>query len=281
MDQAVIKDLETQNEVQNFLTTSTSGSISRIWIGLFWSSRDLSFKWVDNETQGSWSNWDAGEPNCMELTEEFCPALYDQNCIRMQLTANLWFWKTHGCYNQYSVLCQSCTDTTIVSSTSANTMESSTTRIAYSSPNTSSNKLSTNGGTETAAVTFIDKDSPTTEGYIETSKNQITDYDTKPQTGHHASSSKPTTRTLNTSTIGKDDCKSKSNGCQCQKIMSNTTESVKMSDYIWIRKCEVQTLIDSGVLKVIDCPYTCTCSSRDTNEANSATHEMFVCIKRR
>lgn len=83
-----------------------------MWIGLFWSSRDLSFKWVDNETQGSWSNWDPSEPNCMELTEMepmYCPASYDQNCIRLQLKVNSWLWFTHGCYNQYSVLCQSCT----------------------------------------------------------------------------------------------------------------------------------------------------------------------------
>lgn len=83
-----------------------------MWIGLFWNSTDLSFKWVDNETLGSWSNWYTDEPNCMELAEmqpTYCLDDYHQNCIRITLEANSWLWKTHECYMQHSVLCQSCT----------------------------------------------------------------------------------------------------------------------------------------------------------------------------
>ncbi|CAC5369269.1 unnamed protein product [Mytilus coruscus] len=234
MDLVVIKDQETYDAVNSYITKN--GWTNDIWIGLLWNKIDLSFEWIDNVKLGSWTHWDVGEPNCMELTElepEVCPAgnFYDQNCIRIRLKTNSWIWKTHECYNRYSVLCQSCTGTTIASSSSSNTVES--------------------------------------------------DYNTKLQTGQHASSTQTTTPTLNTSSIGKDNCKSKSNGCQCQKRMSNTTESVKITDYIWLRKCEVQPLIDSGVLNEIDCPYTCSCSSRDTNETNSVTHEMFACIKRR
>ncbi|CAG2228130.1 CD206 [Mytilus edulis] len=224
MDIAVIKDLETQNEVHNFLTTS--GWTGDIWIGLFWNSSDLSFQWIGNEPQGSWSNWNTDEPDCMEHTEMEpipCPTgFYNQNCVRISFISMSWLWRTRQCQNQYSVLCQSCTGTTIASSLSSQTTES--------------------------------------------------DYDTKLQTVQHESSSQTATLSLNTSTIGKDNCKSKSNGCQCQKRMSNTTESVKITDYILIRKCEVQPLIDSGVLKVINCPFTCSCSPRDTHETNSATH---------
>lgn len=95
-------------------------------------------------------------------------------------------------------------------------------------------------------------------------------------------STKQKTPTTVASTSEKQNCtsKSRSNACQCQRRKSNSTESVKIIDYIWLRKCEVQPLIDSGVLNEIDCPYTCSCSPKDNPDTNSAVYDMFACFRR-
>ena len=78
---------------------------------MVWNKANRYFEWVDNEKIGPWTNWDPGEPNCMEGTESEplnCPASYDQNCVRIAYKSNKWVWKTHGCYNEYPILCHSC-----------------------------------------------------------------------------------------------------------------------------------------------------------------------------
>ncbi|CAG2228136.1 unnamed protein product [Mytilus edulis] len=103
------------------------------------------------------------------------------------------------------------------------------------------------------------------------------------ETSHQQdTSTKQKTPTTVASTLEKQNCTStsRSNACQCQRRMSNTTESVKITDYIWLRKCEVQPLIDSGVLNEIDCPYTCRCSPKDNPDTNSAVYDMFACFRR-
>ncbi|VDI26186.1 Hypothetical predicted protein, partial [Mytilus galloprovincialis] len=108
MDLAVIKDQETLEEVKVYV--ATNGWTNDIWIGLLWNTIDLSFKWINNEPLGLWTNWPSGEPNCMEITEKDqlnCPVSSDQNCVRIQSLSLE--WRTQGCYNLYPVLCQRCT----------------------------------------------------------------------------------------------------------------------------------------------------------------------------
>lgn len=141
------------------------------------------------------------------------------------------------------------------------------------------NQLTTNDRTTTTADVLIET-VYSTEVITGTTKIQHT-YDMTPQTEHNTGSTNITPTTFNTYTTYKDNCKNNSNGCQCQRTMSNTTESVKMSDYIWLRKCKVQLLIESGVLNEIDCPYICNCFPKDTTDTDSSMYDMFACIIRR
>ncbi|CAG2251164.1 unnamed protein product [Mytilus edulis] len=95
--------------------------------------------------------------------------------------------------------------------------------------------------------------------------------------GHFNETKTPTTVA---STLDNKNCKSKANTCQCKRRMSNSTESLKITDYIWLRKCKVQPLIDSGVLNEINCPFTCSCSPKDNSDKNSAMYDMFACVRR-
>ncbi|CAC5394039.1 unnamed protein product [Mytilus coruscus] len=273
MDFASITDSTIQSEVETFLIENNPGS--DVWLGLKWNVSKQTFYWVNNVSlnTSTWRNWAPDEPNCMDTICMDANTNY-QDCVRMANGE----WKTFYCNSAFVALCQSCLSTTNFSSTitvepTRNMLETST-PVSYLID--TRNKLSTNGRTETTAQGVLG----TTEVFTGTSKNRRRDYLTT-ETSQHTNSPKTKNSTMKTSTT--DNCKSKQNACQCRKTMSNTTESVKMSDYIWLRKCEVQPLIVSGVLNELDCPYSCYCYPRATNDTDSEinVYDMFACIKRR
>lgn len=76
---------------------------------------------------------------------------------------------------------------------------------------------------------------------------------------------------------------SQSQRCVCQKRISNSTENqdvyiTKVTDYIWLKKCVLQPLIDSGVVKVSECPYQCNCSPK--GDTTTQEYDMFACLRR-
>ncbi|VDI47241.1 Hypothetical predicted protein [Mytilus galloprovincialis] len=84
------------------------------------------------------------------------------------------------------------------------------------------------------------------------------------------------------SPMGKSNCsKSSTNSCRCQKrTMANTSEdqemqTLKVTDYIWLNKCALQPLIDSGMVDVANCPYECSPKGSLTSQ-----EDMFACVRR-
>lgn len=84
---------------------------------------------------------------------------------------------------------------------------------------------------------------------------------------------------------GKSNCsQSSTNSCRCQKrTVANTTENqemqtLKVTDYIWINKCTLQPMIDSGMIKVSNCPYVCKCSPKGSS--TNVQEDMFACVRR-
>ncbi|XP_071128077.1 uncharacterized protein [Mytilus edulis] len=90
------------------------------------------------------------------------------------------------------------------------------------------------------------------------------------------------TPTTISSPMGKSNCsKSSTNSCRCQKrTMANTSEdqemqTLKVTDYIWLNKCALQPLIDSGMVDVANCPYECSPKGSLTSQ-----EDMFACVRR-
>ncbi|CAG2229546.1 unnamed protein product [Mytilus edulis] len=90
------------------------------------------------------------------------------------------------------------------------------------------------------------------------------------------------TPTTISSPMGKSNCsKSSTNSCRCQKrTMANISENqemqtLKVTDYIWLNKCALQPLIDSGMVDVANCPYECSPKGSLTSQ-----EDMFACVRR-
>ncbi|CAG2206345.1 unnamed protein product [Mytilus edulis] len=90
------------------------------------------------------------------------------------------------------------------------------------------------------------------------------------------------TPTTISSPMGQSNCsKSSTSSCRCQKrSMANTSENQKMqtlkvTDYIWLNKCALQPLIDSGMVDVANCP--CECSPKGSS---TSQEDMFACVRR-
>ncbi|CAG2220574.1 unnamed protein product [Mytilus edulis] len=84
-----------------------------------------------------------------------------------------------------------------------------------------------------------------------TKTTKYADAATAPQTHTQTNRLRPTTIS---SPIGKSKCaQSSTNSCRCQKrTVANTSENQKMqtlkvTDYIWLNKCTMQPLLDSGM----------------------------------
>ncbi|VDI01873.1 Hypothetical predicted protein [Mytilus galloprovincialis] len=114
-----------------------------------------------------------------------------------------------------------------------------------------------------------------------TKTTKYTDAATAPQTHTQTNRLRPTTIS---SPIGKSKCaQSTTNSCRCQKrTVANTTENQKMqtlkvTDYIWLNKCTMQPLLDSGIVNVENCPYVCKCSPKGST---TSLEEMFACVRR-
>ncbi|CAG2217395.1 unnamed protein product [Mytilus edulis] len=91
--------------------------------------------------------------------------------------------------------------------------------------------------------------------------------------------------TTSSSPKGKSNCsQSSTNSCRCQKrTVANTTENqemqtLKVTDYIWLNKCTLQPMIDSGMIKVSNCPYVCKCSPKGSS--TNVQEDMFACVRR-
>ncbi|VDI47441.1 Hypothetical predicted protein [Mytilus galloprovincialis] len=174
MDLAIITDTDMHNEVINLLAPEIGGGLTRVWIGLKWQIPPTShFSWVNNEEMGPFTNWDTGEPNCMEGTNAEptpCPAQlsYDQNCVRLQhVSTTSWVWKTHGCYRQYAIICQ-----TLSSSTKTSITTEAQTSIVSS---TTGAQTTTVAGTTDAQTTTVASTPDTTvmETTSESTKKQL------------------------------------------------------------------------------------------------------------
>ncbi|VDI13280.1 Hypothetical predicted protein [Mytilus galloprovincialis] len=108
-----------------------------------------------------------------------------------------------------------------------------------------------------------------------------TDAATAQQTYTQTNRLRPTTIS---SPTGKSDCsQSSTNSCHCKKrTVANSTENqkiqtLKVSDYIWLNKCTLQPLIDSGMVNVENCPFVCKCSPKGTT---TSQEDMFACVRR-
>ncbi|CAC5384692.1 unnamed protein product [Mytilus coruscus] len=116
---------------------------------------------------------------------------------------------------------------------------------------------------------------------IPTQTTKYKDDDTTQTTYKQTSSIKPT---IISSQIGKSNClQSTTNSCHCQKrTVANTTENkdiktLKVSDFIWLKKCALQPMIDSGMFNVFNCPYICKCSPKGSTKFQE---DMFACVRR-
>ncbi|VDI46735.1 Hypothetical predicted protein [Mytilus galloprovincialis] len=114
-----------------------------------------------------------------------------------------------------------------------------------------------------------------------TKMTKYTDAATAQQTHMQTNRLRPTTIS---STNGQSKCtQSSTNSCRCQKrTVANTTENqtlqtLKVTDYIWLNKCAMQPLIDSGMVNVENCPYVCKCSPKGST---TSQEEMFACVRR-
>ncbi|VDH93242.1 Hypothetical predicted protein, partial [Mytilus galloprovincialis] len=114
-----------------------------------------------------------------------------------------------------------------------------------------------------------------------TKPTKYADAATAQQTHTQTNRLRPTTIS---SPIGKSKCtQSSTNSCRCQKrTVANTTENQKMqtlkfTDYIWLNKCTMQPLLDSGIVNVENCPYVCKCSPKGST---TSLEEMFACVRR-
>lgn len=117
--------------------------------------------------------------------------------------------------------------------------------------------------------------------YTPTRTTTYTDSATAQTTDTQGNIMRPTTISL---PMGKSNCsKSSTNSCRCQKrTVSNTTENqtiqtLKITDYVWLNRCALQPLIDSGMVNVANCPYECKCTPKGSTTSQA---DMFACVRR-
>lgn len=130
-------------------------------------------------------------------------------------------------------------------------------------------------------ISSVNSQASTKNLHTPTQTTTLTDSATA-QTSH--TQSNRITPTTISSQIGKSNCsKSSTNSCHCHKRTFDTTtenkemQTLKFTDYIWLNKCELQPLIDSGMVDVANCPYECKCSPKGST---TSQEDMFACLRR-
>ncbi|VDI77080.1 Hypothetical predicted protein [Mytilus galloprovincialis] len=179
-----------------------------------------------------------------------------------------------ACTTSERVICQINATSTTVSTTKEPVSSTDSETKVMSEHLSTPLKVSTHLSSVVSKTSTENPETPTkTTIYTDSAMAQATD-----------TQSNRITPTTISSLIGKSNCsKSSTNSCRCQKrTVANTTENQKMqtlkvTDYIWLNKCTLQPLIDSGMVDVANCPYECKCSSKGST---TSQEDMFACVRR-